>query len=209
MMSTRGIRALLASAAAGPARRSRSPPRSRSGSASRCWIDDRTSITVDVGVASRSICSRRSGCTSSRSCPAFYVLRVLSLTDLSLAAAGRAGDAALARDRRRRDRARAAVVDHQTRQGLDRRARRRLRLDLRQAARRRAALRRRAREGRGRRQPPARHVRREADGRPQADDGKALSAAIERHASAGAGTDAQAAMQLAYGLYPEATCRAW
>ncbi|MBA3394093.1 MAG: VWA domain-containing protein, partial [Deltaproteobacteria bacterium] len=34
-------------------------------------------------------------------------------------------------------------------------------------------------------------------------DGKPLSSAIERHAGAGAGTDTQAAMQLAYGLYPD------
>jgi Ca-activated chloride channel homolog len=37
----------------------------------------------------------------------------------------------------------------------------------------------------------------------RAADGEALSAAIKRHAGAGAGTDTQAAMQLAYGLYPE------
>lgn len=35
------------------------------------------------------------------------------------------------------------------------------------------------------------------------DDGKKLSSAIQRHGGAGAGTDAQAAMQLAYGLYPD------
>ena len=35
------------------------------------------------------------------------------------------------------------------------------------------------------------------------DDGKALSSAIKRHAGAGAGTDTQSAMQLAYGLYPD------
>jgi len=35
------------------------------------------------------------------------------------------------------------------------------------------------------------------------DDGKALSSAVKRHAGAGAGTDAQSAMQLAYGLYPD------
>ncbi len=34
-------------------------------------------------------------------------------------------------------------------------------------------------------------------------DSKALSSAIARHAGAGAGTDVQAAMQLAYGLYPD------
>ncbi len=34
-------------------------------------------------------------------------------------------------------------------------------------------------------------------------DGKALSAGIARHAGASAGTDIQAAMQLAYGLYPD------
>jgi Mg-chelatase subunit ChlD len=34
-------------------------------------------------------------------------------------------------------------------------------------------------------------------------DGKPLSAAIARHAGAGAGTDTQAAMQLAYGIYPD------
>ena len=34
-------------------------------------------------------------------------------------------------------------------------------------------------------------------------DGKALSAAITRHANAGAGTDTQAAMQLAYGMFPQ------
>jgi Ca-activated chloride channel homolog len=36
----------------------------------------------------------------------------------------------------------------------------------------------------------------------RADDGK-LSTAIKRHVGAGAGTDTQAAMQLAYGLYPD------
>lgn len=36
-----------------------------------------------------------------------------------------------------------------------------------------------------------------------AGDGKTLAQAIQRHAGAGAGTDTQAAMQLAYGLYPE------
>ncbi len=36
----------------------------------------------------------------------------------------------------------------------------------------------------------------------RADDGK-LSAAIKRHVGAGAGTDTQSAMQLAYGLYPD------
>jgi len=36
-----------------------------------------------------------------------------------------------------------------------------------------------------------------------ADDGKPLSSGIKRHAGAGAGTDTQSAMQLAYGLYPE------
>jgi Ca-activated chloride channel family protein len=34
-------------------------------------------------------------------------------------------------------------------------------------------------------------------------DGKPLSSAIARHAGAGAGTDAQAAMQLGYGIYPD------
>jgi Ca-activated chloride channel homolog len=34
-------------------------------------------------------------------------------------------------------------------------------------------------------------------------DGQPLSAAIARHAGAGAGTDTQAAMQLAYGIYPD------
>jgi Mg-chelatase subunit ChlD len=34
-------------------------------------------------------------------------------------------------------------------------------------------------------------------------DGKPLSASIKRHVGAGAGTDTQAAMQLAYGLYPD------
>ncbi len=34
-------------------------------------------------------------------------------------------------------------------------------------------------------------------------DGKPLSSAIARHAGAGAGTDTQSAMQLAYGLYPD------
>ena len=34
-------------------------------------------------------------------------------------------------------------------------------------------------------------------------DGEKLSAAVQRHAGAGAGTDTQAAMQLAYGLYPD------
>ncbi|MDB4953498.1 MAG: von Willebrand factor type [Myxococcales bacterium] len=34
-------------------------------------------------------------------------------------------------------------------------------------------------------------------------DGSALSASVKRHADAGAGTDTQAAMQLAYGLYPD------
>jgi len=34
-------------------------------------------------------------------------------------------------------------------------------------------------------------------------DGEPLSASVERHATNGAGTDAQAAMQLAYGLYPD------
>ena len=37
----------------------------------------------------------------------------------------------------------------------------------------------------------------------RASTGTALSAAIARHAGAGAGTDIQAAMQLAYGLYPD------
>ena len=37
----------------------------------------------------------------------------------------------------------------------------------------------------------------------RAQDGNKLSAAIKRHAGAGAGTDTQAAMQLAYGLYPD------
>jgi Mg-chelatase subunit ChlD len=37
----------------------------------------------------------------------------------------------------------------------------------------------------------------------RAEDGKALSTAIKRHASGGAGTDTQSAMQLAYGLYPD------
>jgi uncharacterized membrane protein len=37
----------------------------------------------------------------------------------------------------------------------------------------------------------------------RADDGKPLSSAIKRHVGAGAGTDTQAAMQLAYGLYPD------
>ncbi len=37
----------------------------------------------------------------------------------------------------------------------------------------------------------------------RADDGKPLSSGIKRHPGAGAGTDIQAAMQLAYGLYPE------
>jgi Ca-activated chloride channel homolog len=36
-------------------------------------------------------------------------------------------------------------------------------------------------------------------------DGKPRSSAIARHAGHGAGTDAQAAMQLAYGLYPDGT----
>ena len=35
------------------------------------------------------------------------------------------------------------------------------------------------------------------------DDGKPRSTAIKRHKSGGAGTDTQAAMQLAYGLYPD------
>src|SRR5262249_35469912 len=34
-------------------------------------------------------------------------------------------------------------------------------------------------------------------------DNEKLSAAVQRHAGAGAGTDTQAAMQLAYGLYPD------
>ncbi|HEX4450001.1 MAG TPA: VWA domain-containing protein [Kofleriaceae bacterium] len=34
-------------------------------------------------------------------------------------------------------------------------------------------------------------------------DGKAVSSAIERHANGGAGTDIQAAMQLAYGMFPQ------
>jgi Mg-chelatase subunit ChlD len=37
----------------------------------------------------------------------------------------------------------------------------------------------------------------------RAEDGKPLSSAIKRHVGAGAGTDTQAAMQLAYGLYPD------
>src|SRR5205085_2241006 len=37
----------------------------------------------------------------------------------------------------------------------------------------------------------------------RAEDGKPLSASIKRHVGAGAGTDTQAAMQLAYGLYPD------
>ncbi len=37
----------------------------------------------------------------------------------------------------------------------------------------------------------------------RAEDGKPLSDAVKRHSAAGAGTDTQAAMQLAYGLYPE------
>ena len=37
----------------------------------------------------------------------------------------------------------------------------------------------------------------------RSDDGKPLSAGIKRHSGQGAGTDTQAAMQLAYGLYPE------
>jgi Mg-chelatase subunit ChlD len=37
----------------------------------------------------------------------------------------------------------------------------------------------------------------------RADDGQPLSSAIKRHVGAGAGTDTQAAMQLAYGLYPD------
>ncbi|MGE0550143.1 MAG: VWA domain-containing protein [Kofleriaceae bacterium] len=35
------------------------------------------------------------------------------------------------------------------------------------------------------------------------EDGKSLADSIKRHVGAGAGTDAQAAMQLAYGLYPD------
>ncbi len=35
------------------------------------------------------------------------------------------------------------------------------------------------------------------------EDGKALSTAIKRHSTAGAGTDTQSAMQLAYGMYPD------
>src|SRR5262245_53273085 len=35
------------------------------------------------------------------------------------------------------------------------------------------------------------------------EDGKPLSAQIKRHVGAGAGTDTQAAMQLAYGMYPD------
>src|SRR5262249_1006252 len=35
------------------------------------------------------------------------------------------------------------------------------------------------------------------------EDGKTLSAQIKRHVGAGAGTDTQAAMQLAYGMYPD------
>jgi len=37
----------------------------------------------------------------------------------------------------------------------------------------------------------------------RADSGEALSSAVARHPKAGAGTDAQSAMQLAYGLYPD------
>lgn len=37
----------------------------------------------------------------------------------------------------------------------------------------------------------------------RAGDGKSLSSAIKRHSGAGAGTDTQSAMQLAYGLYPD------
>ncbi len=37
----------------------------------------------------------------------------------------------------------------------------------------------------------------------RADDGTSLSSAIKRHANGGAGTDTQSAMQLAYGLYPD------
>jgi Ca-activated chloride channel family protein len=37
----------------------------------------------------------------------------------------------------------------------------------------------------------------------RADDGKPLSSAVKRHVGAGAGTDTQSAMQLAYGLYPD------
>ena len=56
--------------------------------------------------------------------------------------------------------------------------------------------------GRGRRQPPADHVRREAAGRARKPTARSR-AAIARHEGAGAGTDTQAAMQLAYGLYPD------
>jgi Ca-activated chloride channel homolog len=35
------------------------------------------------------------------------------------------------------------------------------------------------------------------------DDGKSMSTAIKRHADGGAGTDTQSAMQLAYGMYPD------
>ncbi|HEY5948102.1 MAG TPA: VWA domain-containing protein [Kofleriaceae bacterium] len=37
----------------------------------------------------------------------------------------------------------------------------------------------------------------------RAEDGKPLSSAIKRHATGGAGTDTQSAMQLAYGMYPD------
>jgi Ca-activated chloride channel homolog len=37
----------------------------------------------------------------------------------------------------------------------------------------------------------------------RAEDGKSLSSAIKRHSAGGAGTDTQSAMQLAYGMYPD------
>ena len=179
---------------------------------STSWIADRTSIHVDwlPARADRSA-RRRSWLHLVAIVPAFFLLRVLSLTDLSLLQQVAAGDAALARHRRRsRSRWRG-------RRGSPRQSKVATvvlvdvsRLGLRQAARRRAQrTSTSSTQRRGRRQPPAGHVRREA-----ARSRKPTTASRCRRRSRATPAPAPAPTprprcSSRTACTPTATCRAW
>jgi uncharacterized membrane protein/uncharacterized protein YegL len=165
------------------------------------WIADRTSVTLDVGARPVDLLSPQ-WLHLIAIVPAFFVIRVFSLTDLSLAqqvlqamlrslvVAGLA--LALARPSWVTETNKiATVVLVDVSDSIS---------DKQLAAAKHYVDELEQTEGSGNLQLITFAEKPKVVRKP---DGQPLSAAIARHAGAGAGTDTQAAMQLAYGIYPD------
>lgn len=165
------------------------------------WIGDRTSLTLDVGARPVDLLSPQ-WLHLIAIVPAFFVIRVFSLTDLSLAqqvlqatlrslvVAGLA--LALARPSWVTDTNKVAtvvLVDVSDSISDKQLAAAKAYVDQIEQA-----------EGPGNLQLITFAEKPKVVRKP---DGRSLSSAIARHTGAGAGTDTQAAMQLAYGIYPD------